>query len=39
MLTIGTGHLTGLASSMGVFAAVLITNWQTFLFYVAASAI
>ena len=39
VFTIGTGYLTGLASSIGVFAAVLITNWQTFLFYAAASAL
>ena len=39
VFTVGTGYLTGIVSSLGVFVAVLITNWQTFLFYVAASAL
>ena len=39
VFTIGTGNLTGIVSSIGVFAAVLMTNWQTFVFYAAASAL
>ena len=37
--TIGTGNLTGIVSSLGVFVAVLVTNWQTFIFYAAASTL
>ena len=39
VFTMGTGNLTGIVSSIGVFAAVLMTNWQTFIFYAAASAL
>jgi len=39
VFTMGTGNLTGIVSSIGVFIAVLLTNWQTFLFYAAASAL
>lgn len=38
VFTVGTGYLTGIVSSIGVFIAVLITSWQAFLFYAAASA-
>ena len=37
--TVGTGNLTGIVSSLGVFVAVLVTNWQTFIFYAAASTL
>lgn len=37
--TMGTGNLTGIVSSLGVFVAVLVTNWQTFIFYAAASTL
>jgi len=39
VFTMGTGNLTGIVSSIGVFIAVLMTNWQTFMFYAAASAL
>ncbi len=39
VFTVGTGNLTGIVSSLGVFVAVLVTNWQTFIFYAAASTL
>ncbi|MCQ2431942.1 MAG: ABC transporter ATP-binding protein/permease [Clostridia bacterium] len=39
IFTMGTGHLTGIISKLGMFAAILLINPWLFLYYAVASAI
>lgn len=34
MFTVGMGYTAGVISNIGVFIAILILNWQTFIYYI-----
>ena len=37
MFTVGMGYTAGVISNIGVFIAILILNWQTFIYYLFVS--